>query len=819
MNISEKISPDVRKLIKRAIEEVGGNEVLFIGHINENGNVVAAEAVARGNEWSVPALSPYLNKSDVIIHNHPSRNLTPSNADMAVASIFGNQGVGFFIVDNSVEKIYVVAEPVIVRERKKLDSFELTLLVKEKLPLTIEGFEERDPQLEMLQTVCDSFNNDRIDIIEAGTGVGKSLAYLVPAFDWALKNGERVVISTATINLQQQIYEKDIKIVEKLFGKNPDSFLIKGRGNYLCKRRLYEALEEVSLFEEENEELMEIAGWAESTDTGDRSDLSFYPSENVWSRVRSEGDICLGLRCKYHSECFVFKTRRQAAKAKVLVVNHHLLFSDLSMRLDGAGFEEPAILPSFSRVIFDEAHNIEKSASSFFSQRFSSSMVKKYLQRIIRKKKGKSGGIYYYFVSLVGTDRTGLSDIPRLNSRVIEVAEELNELVSGVMGEGRSMLFEEIVGANSSILDKIENLRREINRYLDKWESVFEVIEGDIKEDSDFRIFECKMFLSRLGTIAELCSSFLDYAKNREIVFWVEKSGITDGVYFISTPIEIGGIMGEALYGKMKTIVFTSATLTVNRSFEFWKKRVGMYGLQYREVNELLLESPFNYQENVFLGLISNFPMPDEEKYEEQIASFIASAIAVVHGHALVLFTSYKTLINTYKMVRDVVERDASGKYEGINFFIQGTEDRARLLKRFKEDISSVLFATDSFWEGIDAPGETLKLLVITRLPFRVPNEPVIKARLRAIKNAGGNPFMDLSLPEAIIRLKQGFGRLIRNKTDKGGVIILDSRVVQKVYGTLFLKSLPTTKKLVGQSDALIDELRSFFDDATTKKE
>ncbi len=807
MNISDRISYDVKNLIKRAIEAVGGNEVLFIGHINEEGIVVEAEAVARGNEWSVPALSPYLNKSDVIIHNHPSGNLVPSNADMAVASTFGNHGIGFFIVDNALERIYVVAEPVIVKENKILDSFELTLLVKNKLPLIIEGFEDRDAQFEMLQSICDSFNNSRIDIIEAGTGIGKSLAYLVPAFDWALKNGERVVISTATINLQQQVYEKDIKIVEKLFGKNPGSFLIKGRGNYLCKRRLYEALEEISLFEEENEELKAIAQWAESTDTGDRSDLSFYPAEDVWSRVRSEGDICLGIRCKYHGECFVFKARRRAAKAKILVVNHHLLFSDLSMRLEGVGFEEPAVLPSFNRVIFDEAHNIEKSASSFFSERFSSSTVKKYLQRIIRKKKGKRLGVYYYFLSAIELNIKVMDDIPSLTDEVIERALKLEAIVTDLMGEERSVLFEDLISKDNSeakVLTLIAGLRRVILLYLEKWGRIFEVIEEMGMENTlGERFYECKMFLARLENVGGICSSFLEYRKKRDSVFWVEKNFQTNSVYFVVTPLDISGIMGDALYKRMKTIVFTSATLAIKRSFDFWKKRVGLTNIPSRETNQLILDSPFDYEKNVLLCIAKDIPSPDEDGYLNAIIEFISSSVKVTNGHALVLFTSYKMLKETHRYVRE--------KVMSLNLLSQGDEDRARLLERFKKDSSSVLFATDSFWEGIDAPGEALKLLIITRLPFRVPSEPVQKAKLQAIKDRGGNPFMELSLPEAIIKLRQGFGRLIRNRQDRGVIAILDSRLVSKRYGKLFLDSLPPAKTEIIPSRKIIKRIDLFF--------
>jgi len=390
----QRIGLRVIEEIREAIADANGNEVFLVGKRGHDGKVESVTVGARGNEEAVPVLSPHLEEGDVIIHNHPSGGITPSGADLAIASRLGNQGIGFFIVDNRLDEVYVVAEPVEAREIAPLDEDALAagLSPDGALSRLYPLFEERASQVDMLRLVCRAFNGDEICAAEAGTGVGKSLAYLLPAVAWAVQNGERVVVSTNTINLQQQLVEKDIPLVKKVLGQDPKVVLVKGRRNYLCLHRLNEALEEQSLFDERDPDLLAIREWARTTETGSRTDLSFYPPEDAWSRVCSEADACLGLRCSHREGCFVLKARREASSAKILIANHHLLFADLAFRMAGSGFDDPAVLPPFRRLIFDEAHNVEKAASSFFSQSFSRLVILRFLGRLLRRRKGRATG-------------------------------------------------------------------------------------------------------------------------------------------------------------------------------------------------------------------------------------------------------------------------------------------------------------------------------------------------------------------------------------------------------------------------------------------
>ena len=395
MTVEERLTARVIEEIRQSIADADGNEVFLVGTVGEDGRVDSVVVGARGNEEAVPVLSPHLAGGDVVIHNHPSGGTRPSSADLAIAARLGNQGIGFYILDNALESIYVVAEPVAEHKITPLDEEALAahLAPGGTLSRLSPLYEERRSQIDMLRLACRSFNGDELCAAEAGTGVGKSLAYLLPALAWALSNNERVVVSTNTINLQQQLVEKDIPLVKRLLGQDPKVVLVKGRRNYLCLHRLNEALDEMSLFDERDPDLLAIKEWSRTTDTGSRTDLSFYPPEETWSKVCSEADTCLGLRCSHREGCFVLKARREAASARVLVANHHLLFSDLAFRLAGSGFDDPAVLPPFRRVVFDEAHNIEKAATSFFSQSFSRFTVLRFLGRLYRRRSARGQAV------------------------------------------------------------------------------------------------------------------------------------------------------------------------------------------------------------------------------------------------------------------------------------------------------------------------------------------------------------------------------------------------------------------------------------------
>jgi ATP-dependent DNA helicase DinG len=833
LTAEERFTPLVVDEIRRAISDAGGNEVFLVGTVGDDGLVSSVTVGARGTDEAVPVLSPHLREGGAVIHNHPSAGsgaarrgrlsggLGPSHADLAVASRLGNQGIGFYIVDNDVEEVYVVAEPVAPRAVVSLDEEKLAagLSPGGTLSRVYPLFEERESQTRMLRLVSRAFNNDEICAAEAGTGVGKSLAYLVPAVAWAVQNGERVVVSTNTINLQQQLMEKDIPLAKKVLGEDPKVVLVKGRGNYLCPHRLDEALEEMSLFEEGDSELLSIKEWARTTETGSRTDLSFYPADESWSRVCSEADTCLGLRCGHREGCFVLKARREASSAKILIANHHLLFADLALRLGGSGFDDPAVLPPFRRVIFDEAHNVENAATSFFSQSFSRFTIMRHLGRLSRKRKGRTTGHLPSLLRRLGGGEEGRT-LPGLIQAVQDRAAELDAASVRVLGGESSLLLD--AGGMPDFRDgagtELGNLGFSIRELGDAFSDLLEKLEsaGSTEAEGsplDTAAWDCRVQLSRLAAIADMAERFRRGESGENDIFWLEAlragrraAGEFDpGVRLVITPLDVGPLMREAVFQPLKTAVFTSATLTVAGSFSYWAGRLGLNERDEREPVFKSFPSPFNYPEHVLLGVPTDAPAPDAPGHREFLGRFLGRALLASRGAGLVLFTSYSLLQEMYAAVQPELAR------AGIRLMKQGDADRARLLDAFRAERTSVLFATDSFWEGVDAPGDTLHMVVLCRLPFRVPSEPVLRARMASIEARGGNPFGELSLPDAVVRMRQGFGRLMRRHDDSGVVLILDPRIVTKRYGSVFLDSLPAARRVIASAAEVLKEVAAFF--------
>ncbi|MDE6773431.1 MAG: helicase, partial [Treponemataceae bacterium] len=402
MDVRNRFSDAVREAIRRQIIEADGNEVFFSGAINEAGVVVSVTAAARGDAHSVPVNYAEARKGSVLIHNHPSGNLHPSEADLRIASDCAENAQGFFIVNNTVSEVYVVMEPVKPVVITRLDEARVAYYLSAEGPLAASNpaYEERPVQLALAKNIARAFNDNAVGVFEAGTGVGKSFAYLVPSMLWALENKERVVISTGTINLQQQLIEKDVPLAQKIIGKPVKAVLVKGRQHYVCLRRLDDAGKERDLFSEDQEIFDRIAAWAKESKTGNRADLSFMPPESVWSRVNSETDLCAGMRCAFREKCFVMRVRKEAADAQLLVVNHHLLFADIESRSSGIGYDDTAVLPPYRRLVFDEAHGIEDAATSFFSETLHRFKITKQLNLLFRTRKSAAAGFLFTIAAL-----------------------------------------------------------------------------------------------------------------------------------------------------------------------------------------------------------------------------------------------------------------------------------------------------------------------------------------------------------------------------------------------------------------------------------
>jgi len=810
MQIDSRFTPEAAQALLGAIEEAFGNEVLVAGRLGSDRRVVAITVGARGTSQAVPALRPYLEGGDVVIHNHPSGILEPSSADLQIASRLGSEGIGFYIVDNSVRAVYVVAEPVTVRRLCALDAEQLAghLETGGAFSRLYPGFEARESQVEMLKFVCGAFNAGELRIAEAGTGVGKSLAYLIPAFQWVLENDERVVISTATINLQQQLVEKDIPLVSRILGRDPGYMLVKGRGNYLCLNRVREALEETNLFDEEDEDLKAIHAWAGATTTGSRSELPFYPSDELWSRVCSEADACLGLRCAQREGCFVLKARREAAACRVLVANHHLLFSDLALRLSGMGFDTAAVLPPFQRIIFDEAHNVERNATSYFSESFTRGQIMKYAGRLYREKRGRRSGLLLALEKVFGRSEESL-ELRRLLDAISDKSSLLDARAAELLGS-QSAFRLKAADIDPRLSDLLLEPLTDLAVTIATLQARFaRAVEGTLPEQEENPlVFESRLQMRRLGQVAEICQRFLRYHESREEIYWLESRKNFRGesyVRFVITPLDVSTVMKEAVYEPYETVVFTSATLTVNRRFDYWKNRLGLAYPGGRSSAEAVFPSPFDYQRRVFLGIPKEAPQPEEKDFPAFLTEFIREALLVSEGRALVLFTSYSLLDFAFDRIQPQLSET------GLLVMRQGDEERHRLLNAFRDNTDSILFATDSFWEGIDAPGKSLEVVVLTRLPFRVPTDPIIEARTEAIEQRGGNAFWELALPDAIIRLRQGFGRLMRRQDDYGAVLILDPRIVGKAYGRFFLDSLPKTRTVVSSVQGVLNAFEDFI--------
>ncbi len=809
MKSSQRFTPEVIDIIRESIREAEGQEVLCVGRMDGDGLVNEVETVARGNDVSAPAVYPFMEGGDVVIHNHPGGVLKPSTADIQVAAQLGNQGVGFYIVDNEVRRVYCVSEPVHKPPERSIEIQQLSGLIRPDgaLQKIFPEYESREPQIRMLEVVSESFNSRRIAVVEAGTGVGKSLAYLLPAAEWAVQNRERVIVSTATINLQHQLMDKDIPLVEKLLGVRLNARLVKGRGNYLCLRRLKDAMEELALFQDDRSELDAIQKWAETTATGSRDDLPFFPSAETWGRVCSEADACMGLRCSHREECFVLKARREAAATNLLVVNHHLIFSDLSARVNGAGFDATAVLPPSHRLIFDEAHSLEKSATSFFSEKYSKLLLFKQLGRLYGRRKGRAYGLAVRLQNMSGAPDV-FEKIPALVQELQKEAESLDAGILDFLAERGSLWLKpgsEFDGIDT-VLGAVRTMRTALGTLLTTLEEGLNRVEEKYEQETE--VFEIGIVQERLAVLSAVLGAIERYQGEEESVCWIEKNRTSkreEYCSFIRTPLRIAALMQEAVFEPHRTVVSTSATLTVRKTFDFWLARVGLNGAFRDRLDTAMLESPFEYRKRVLLAVPVDAPEPNRDGYQPYVTEFIRDAVELSEGGALILFTSYRMLQTTYEETREFLEE------KGISVLKQGSEDRSKLLQRFHTDVSSVLMATDSFWEGVDAPGESLKLVIICRLPFSVPTDPVIQARMEMVEREGGNAFMQFALPQAAMKLRQGFGRLMRRQSDRGVVAILDSRIVKKSYGKVLLDSLPMTQRKIDARETVLRAMEDFF--------
>lgn len=830
-------SSDCSSLIRSEISQANGNEVFFIADLDTSGVMISAQAIARGNRHAVPAILSRASSGQMVLHNHPSGNLTPSDADLDLASICGNNGIGFGIIDNTCERCYLVVAPHTPRtgELLNLEELERVFGPEGMLAAHLKGYEQRDEQVRMAFSVAEAFNSDKVAVIEAGTGTGKSLAYLLPALLWALRNDQKVVISTNTINLQEQLIKKDIPLLQRHAANEFHACLVKGRGNYLCLRKLDGVLDEPALFPDgATEELQAIARWSETTRSGCLSDLTFHPSREVWDDLRCEADQCGRSRCPEFGRCFFYKARRDAAAAHLLVVNHALLLADIALRRE-SGYDAVAILPPFSRLIIDEAHHLEEAATSALSVRISRAGLMRQLSRLAPS--GGRAGILSVLTTKVGKELpeeldglyqelSGLIEaalLPQTHQLAGQVDQELDwlaqqlgqELQAGDDQRGSELkrritpevrltpFWHELESRLQRLGEQLQELTdglRALDRAAAKLpDSVAQTVSGLLTDAFGIGL--------RLTTVVRELAWFCN--DDPDSCRWLEikKNSRGSQATICVAPLEVDETIKTALFDPISTVVLTSATLTVGSSFGYLRRRTGLELLEPERLLELSLASPFDYAQQALVGIPRDLPDPTSFSFRQPLADAVLRAVSISQGGAFVLFTSFELLRQTHAALKTALEQ------QGLTVLRQGEGGgRHQLLARFRKEQHAVLFGTDSFWEGVDVKGDALRLVVIARLPFQVPTEPIQQARAERITSLGGDPFREMSVPQAVLKLRQGFGRLIRSRTDRGAVLILDSRMVTKNYGTRFRKSLPLEAQLAAPLEEVFAGMEAFFE-------
>ena len=611
-------------------------------------------------------------------------------------------------------------------------------------------YEFRKGQLEMAQAVERALEESRHLIVEAGTGTGKTLAYLLPA----LRSGRRVIISTGTKNLQEQLFFKDIPFLESLLGPLQVCYM-KGRSNYLCRHKLFalrsqpilSGLEEISQYQA-------IAEWEKTTATGDRAEIDDLPeTSQLWAKLDARSDACLGQSCADYQRCFITEMRRKAAESDIVIVNHHLFFADLAIKQQAKAAPDAGVLPEASIVIFDEAHELEDVASSYFGINLSNVRFEELardLESMLRAKEALSAGI------------SSAAQITRERARMF-----FGALPRGSGYEGRMQFT-----------GREEFLETQGDLYLGVLNSLHR-LEGELERIRN--VDEAPGLRKRTADIREHLK-FLMESEDRNTVFWLERRGgkgrnATVSTHLQATPIDVSELLSQLLFDNFPSVVLTSATLTVQGGFEHIRKRLGL-----REARELVVPSHFRYGEQALLYLPPQMPDPRDPSFQEEAAQHIRRMLEITQGRAFCLFTSYQQMHDLYDRLLTEV---------GFPLLLQGTAPRKALLEEFRETPNAVLFGTSSFWQGVDVQGEALSCVIVDRLPFAVPTDPVVQARMRAIEENGGSPFFEYQVPSAVITLKQGFGRLIRSLEDRGVLMLLDPRIQRQRYGRVFIESLP----------------------------
>ena len=792
--------------------------------------IQSARVVARGDAGSVLALPGFAQRGEMMVHNHPSGLLEPSPEDLQVAARIHDDGVGFAITNNFATELYVVVEVPRVPEKKRIDpqAIDADLGAEGAIAARLPRYEDRPSQRAMAMEIARLYNEGGVGLLEAGTGVGKSLGYLVPALRWAAANGERTIVSTNTINLQEQLVRKDLPFLASALTDQPVRFaLLKGWRNYLCRLRLEQATGSGgTLFEEGMQaELGTIAAWADRTADGSLSDLPTPPRPEVWDEVAAEPDLCQRFKCPHYDACFLFKARREAAQADVIVVNHHLLLSDVAVRRASQNWDDAAVLPAYRRLVIDEGHHLEDAASSHLG----ATVTRRALQRLFNRLERRGKGLLPALMGKLSAsdDLLSTASLDLVHARLAPSVDALRiksamvfDLLDTFLherGEAVVRLTDDFATDsiwNAGLRIALDDTLGEIELMEQGLRLVRERIERSARLEETMApvLNELRAVTRRLQAAGDGLRQALRPPEGEPTVRWVEVRGRERSVAVSTVPLDLAPILREDLFERAETTIVTSATLAAGsddvgeRRFEFLAARLGVRDSKL-PTRMAAFPSPFRYREQAILAVPTDAPPPnvDGDGHFRAVTRVVMDVAAASDGGMFVLFTSH----------RDVRAMASELRARGIDrrwpLLVHGEETRDVLLGRFREAGQAVLLGTASFWEGVDVPGDALRALVIAKLPFRVPTEPVTAAHCEAIAARGGDSFGEYMLPHAALRLKQGFGRLIRSATDRGVVVIADPRIATKRYGRELLDCLPDARRVVGRWRDVVGTVAEFY--------
>lgn len=638
-----------------------------------------------------------------------------------------------------------------------------------------DNYEYREGQIKMAEAIASAFNEKKHLVVEAGTGTGKTLAYLMPAIAESLKKNKRIIISTGTKNLQEQLMDKDIPFLQKILPKtkNFSAAYMKGRSNYACIYRIHKNGDQPILDGMgQIDHFRHVVEWSRETKTGDRAELTYLPENlSFWNRINAKGETCIGQKCPDFEPCFITRMRARANDADIVIVNHHLFFADLNVR----GNQFGKVLPDYGAVIFDEAHLIEDIAADYFGFQVSNFRI----DEIVRDAN-----------ELPITDAVATAGIMKTSTRINGFSEQFWVRFTQARGQdGRFPLLPDAFASRTSggetkptplgetyqaLDESLKRLETEVDVYSEKMPEAESVVR---------RIRQTRFDLE-----------FITKQADRNFVYWLERRG--RGVFLQASPVDVSELLQEKLFSKVETCILTSATLSTNGSFNFIRDRLG---LAAGKTSTLVAPSSFDHEKQAILYLPKAMPDPRSPEFLQVAANEIIKILQVTRGHAFVLCTSNQSMAALFELVSSRI---------GYPCFLQGSMSKTGLLNKFRSTPNAVLFATSSFWQGVDVRGEQLSCVIIDKLPFAVPSDPIVQARSKHIDENGGRSFSDYSVPQAIISLKQGIGRLIRSKTDRGVIAILDPRLRTKGYGKEFLQSLPRMR-----ITSELTDIASVFDD------